>query len=398
MMRVRLPILHGVAPALLLGALAVSALPGAGPAWADACAVPGTLTGSMTLSPHCVSQGAIYIDQPGTTLDCAGGTLDGRGQKDTVVTIRASNVTVTRCTILSGEGHGILVRSEMPKSAKHALSHAEAYAASPSNVTISDVVIRDAGHSGIYVNTYVRNTHIDRVRIEDSADAAIYLDMSTTGAVVENSTFTGNGFGSATRPRSGGGKREAIAIDSSSRNIIRNNLFKGNGGGGIYLYKNCHEHADTNPQSTPRWMPSEKNEITRNRFENEPTGVWVASRQSRNLTGSKCGDPSYAPGTYLDAAPNNSVHDNTFVGGNIGIRVEDDGNTLAGNTLTDQDQMCVLVGTGPRSQVLNRPVTGTVLTGNRCRNVPANRAFVFTDGARPAKASGNQPADGLVLH
>lgn len=397
-MRVRLPIRHGLAPALLFAALAAGVSAGPTPARADACAVPGTLTGSMTLSPHCVSQGAIYIDQPGVTLDCAGGTLDGRGQKDTVVTIRASNVTVTRCTILSGQGHGILVRSAMPKSTKHALSHAEAYAASPSNVTISDVTIRDAGHSGIYVNTYVRNTHIDRVRIEGSADAALYLDMSTTGAVVENSTFTGNGFGSAERPRSGGGKREAIAIDSSSRNIIRKNLFKGNGGGGVYLYKNCHEHADTNPQSTPRWMPSEKNEITQNRFEDEPTGVWVASRQSRNLTGSKCGDPSYAPGTYLDAAPNNNVHDNSFLRGGIGIRVEDDGNTLANNRLDDLEQICILVGTGPRSEVLNRPVTGTVLTGNRCTNVPSSRAFVFTDGARPARASGNQPADGLVQH
>lgn len=398
----RLPLLQvrpGLLPGLALALLVGAAIPAtSGPARADACVLPTKPTADITLAPGCVRTGTIWIDQPGITLDCKGGTLDNSAGKQTVVTVRAPNVTVKNCTIIAGGGHGILVTSAMSKAEKHALPHAEAYAQSPSNVTISNVTVKNAEHSGIYVSTYVRNTHIDRVTVDRSADAAIYLDQSSMGAVVENSTFTGNGFGSATRPRSGGGRREAIAIDSSSHNVIRNNLFKANGGGGVYLYKNCHEHAANNPQSTVRWMPSEKNTISGNRFENEPTGVWVASRQSRNLTGSECGDPSYAPGIYIDRAPDNTVRDNTFLGGGIGIRVEDDGNTLAQNTLTGQEQFCIRVGTGPRSKVLNKPVVGTVLTGNSCIDVPANRAFVFTDGARPAKAANNKPADGVVLN
>ena len=383
---------------LTLALLVAAALPAtSAPVRADACTLPNKPTTDITLAPGCVRQGWILIDQPGVTLDCKGGTLDNSGNKEAVVLIRAPNVTVRNCTILAGGRQGIMISSAMQKGEKHALSHAAAYALSPSNVTISNVTVRNAQHVGIYVSSYVRNTHLDRVTVDRSAGAGVYLDQSSTGAVVENSTFTGNGFGTATKPRSGGSRREAIAIDSSSRNIIRNNLFRGNGGGGIFLYKNCHEHAATAPNSTVRWMPSEKNEISGNRFEDEPTGVWIASRQSRNLTSAACGDPSYAPGYYLDRAPDNIVRGNTFLRGNIGIRVEDDGSTLSKNTVTGTEKFCILVGTGPRSKVLNKPVVGTVLTGNRCIGVPANRAFVFTDGARPATAARNQPADGMVL-
>ncbi len=381
---------------LLLGLTAPALAPA--PARAEAtCALPDRLRETLTLGPDCTVRGKVVIDRPGVTLDCAGATLDSRGIAGNTITIRAPDVSVRHCTLLPGRDHGIRIQSRLPKAEKHALPLEARYARSPSGVTIADVTIRDPGRTGIFVDSYVRDTRIVRVRVEKAADSGIYLEQSSTGTVIDDSALVGNGFGSLFSPKIGAWKREGIAIDSSADNVIRNTLFSGNAGGGVFLYKNCHEHAATNPQSTERWMPSARNEIAGNRFENEPVGVWVAARQSRNLSDMECGDPAYAPGYYLDAAPDNRIRDNRFSGGDVAIRVEDDGTDIRDNAIQSPRTACVQVGTGPRARLLKRPVTGTVLDGNSCDGVPAARAFVFTDGARPSVAEDNRPANGIVI-
>ncbi len=384
--------------ALVLGgaALAPMAPAPAQAAAGAACTLPDTLKTDATLSPGCVRRGTVRIAKAGVTLDCAGATLDSRGMTGNTITVLASDVTVRNCLLLPGRDHGIRIVSQTGTAAKQALPKEERYARTPSGVTIADVTIRNPGRTGVFVDNYVRGTHLVRVRVESAADSGIYLEQSSTGTVIEDSALVGNGFGELLRPKISVWKREGIAIDSSADNVIRRTLFSGNAGGGIFLYKNCHEHAASNPNSVPRWMPSARNEISDNRFENEPIGVWVASRQSRLLFDMQCGDPQYAPGLFLDAAPDNRIRGNQFSGGDIAIRVEDDGTQIVDNRMVRPGTACVKVGTTPRSVILNRPVIGTILTGNRCEGAPAGGAFVFTDGSRPASASGNLPPNGIT--
>lgn len=385
--------------ALVLGgaALAPMAPPPALAAAGAACTLPDTLKTDATLTPGCVRRGTVRIAKAGVTLDCAGATLDSRGMTGNTITVLASNVTVRNCLLLPGRDHGIRIVSQTGTAAKQALPKEERYARTPSGVTIADVTIRDPGRTGIFVDNYVRGTHIVRTRVESAADSGIYLEQSSTGTVIEDSALIGNGFGEFLRPKISVWKREGIAIDSSADNVIRRTLFSANAGGGIFLYKNCHEHAATNPNSVPRWMPSARNEISDNRFESEPVGVWVASRQSRLLFDMQCGDPQYAPGLFLDSAPDNRIIGNRFSGVDIAIRVEDDGTQIVDNIMFRSRTACVKVGTTPRSVILNRPVVGTILTGNQCEDAPDNGAFVFTDGSRPAKSSGNQPSNGIKV-
>jgi parallel beta-helix repeat protein len=83
-----------------------------------------------------------------------------------------------------------------------------------------------------------------------------------------------------------------------------------------------------------------------------------------------CTDPAYheAPlaRVVLDRANDNTVRGNRFVDVTYGIRVEDDGNRIEGNTFegSTPDRHAVIVGTPFRTTVLGRPVTGTELVGN----------------------------------
>ena len=94
-------------------------------------------------------------------------------------------------------------------------------------------------------------------------------------------------------PRIGWYRREGIAIDASSEHYIAGNDISANAFGGILLYKNCWEHADDEPNSRPRTDHARANLIENNRFRDQPFGVWIAARQSRDLIGN---DPTvYKP-------------------------------------------------------------------------------------------------------
>jgi hypothetical protein len=83
-----------------------------------------------------------------------------------------------------------------------------------------------------------------------------------------------------------------------------------------------------------------------------------------------CADPAYVdePGkrVVLDHAPDTTVRANTFERVTYGVRVEDDGTTVEANRFVDTavDEHPVIIGTPYRTDVLHRPVTGTVLRAN----------------------------------
>ena len=353
-----------------------------------ACELPEPVTRDTTLVESCEYPGGIVVAGSNLTLDCGGAVIDAAGAR-VGITIRGRglhDILVRNCRIQHPMSIGILVSSDLEEGAKSRLPVAERYAASPSRVSIQDASVVGAGNAGIYVDSYARDTRIQNVTVAASGGPGIYLEFSSVRTVVTDSTITGNGYGTPDKPRRGGGLREGLAIDSSSDNRISRSRFSGNAAGGVFLYKNCHEHQERK-DSVPRWMPAAHNLIEANSFEEAGTGVWIASRQSRNLRSWNCGDPAYAPGFYRDYAPDTTVSGNSFSGGRIGTRIEDDGAVVSGNVMSGVGA-CVIAGTSKRSEVLGLPVTGTVIRDNSCSGSTSD-SFLFLFGSTPRACDGN---------
>jgi hypothetical protein len=121
-------------------------------------------------------------------------------------------------------------------------------------------------------------------------------------------------------------------------------------------------------------MHSADNVIAFNRFENEKVGVWIASRQSRDLKGFACGDPvvhekKFGPFTleryYRDHAERTAVRFNCFVNVGHGIIVEDESATLADNVFLGDASRAIVIGHDTGRDGSGRTITGTAITGNR---------------------------------
>ena len=146
-------------------------------------------------------------------------------------------------------------------------------------------------------------------------------------------------------------------------------MFSGNSAGGVFLYKNCGEYPDRD-RYFERRDPAADNLIEQNVFMGGRNGVWVGSRMGENTLPMECTDPAYVEASgirvVLDRAPDNTVRDNEFRDVTYGVRVEDDGTTVEGNTFSgaSPDRHAVIVGTPYRTEVLDQPVSGTVLRDN----------------------------------
>ena len=213
---------------------------------------------------------------------------------------------------------------------------------------------------------------------------------------VINNLIEGNGHTKPDGvPRLGWYRREGIAIDASSEHYIADNDINDNAFGGIFLYKNCWEHADEEPNSRPRTDHARANIIERNHFRDQPFGIWIAARQSRDLGAMGCGDPTpyqnpiavqsvfhplYAnypsanaelyllslnyASVWPDYAEDNQIIDNTFQ--NIirgGVRVEDDGTEIVGNLFVGNFDY-IFVGAPFRARLAGQPILNTVITDN----------------------------------
>jgi hypothetical protein len=164
----------------------------------------------------------------------------------------------------------------------------------------------------------------------------------------------------------------------------------------VYLYTNCGEYVHTKPE---RWFErrttAERNLIESNHFVGGLNGVWVGSRMSDNTYPMDCSNAPYRSGPgesiTLDFAPHNQIIGNTFTDVVHGVRVEDDGTTVRGNVFSGPDPSyhAVVVGTKWRTSELARPVTGTVLTGNRSDITDNPNPYRWTYGIGAATVRGN---------
>ncbi len=242
---------------------------------------------------------------------------------------------------------------------------------SPKNIRIENTQITGSHKAGIFVQRYINGLTIDKTNIVSAGDIGVYLESGTQNITISNSSFSKNGETTydikkrlrKLRVR----KREAIAVDSSSHNKIINNRFIDNAGGAIFIYKNCYERYKEAEQ-LPRYQQSNFNTIQNNLFKDERRGVWIASRQDRDLDNFDCGDPLVFEDKnekyYEDFAKYTRILNNTFEDVKEAIIVEDDNSTISGNTFKGESERDIRIGTRIRTKILNRPVTGTTVENN----------------------------------
>lgn len=294
------------------------------------CHLPNAanLQGNIRLQAHCVYPQSLQITHSNTHLDCQGATLDGDNRLAFGILINSQgqpleNVSVKHCRFLNFTHSGIRITSDIPAN-KLSANHQDNYHRTPTKVLLEHVDVQGSGRVGIYFDDYVTDSTLKDSTVSNSFMSGIYLEHSSRNNRILNNHIVNNGHEGF-----GKGKREGLAVDSSANNLIEGNRFESNGAGGVFLYKNCGEHFSSG-KSVIRWQHSDHNQIRNNTFINEPVGIWLASRQTRDLSGFDCGDKpkDYSGKYFADFADNNVVDGNRSEGTKVGVRDEGRGNRI----------------------------------------------------------------------
>ena len=359
-----------------------------------------------------------FRQKPGTTYKI------GREPIDIGILIRSTenyqsnNITVMNCN-LKNYVRGIRVNFYMSAATVSDLKNninVEALenhlrTLSPTNIRVEHSTINFSHKDGVYVDRFVNGFVLDSSSINSTGVVGLYLDSGSTNNHIKNSSFTKNGYSRyvselrAITQELADYSREGIAIDSSFNNRIEGNTFANNSRGSVFIYKNCNEF-HKNPNQIPRYQSADGNIITGNNFDDEDVGVWIASRQSEDLRDFECGIPKVATGIkyygpygrttyfYEDYAKNNKVLNNEFKNIRFGVIVEDDGNTITGNTFTGSANTNIKVGTKYRTEKLSNPVKNTTIKSNHFNSSAAttNRILLRYSPVNTV-ISGNTPAD-----
>ena len=322
-----------------------------------------TISGHTQLAKSCdlATKGVQFLlNSSETSLDCNGallGPTEATANK-TAITIKPkndaaiANIAVANCHV-QGYGHAVNIRQKTNPNVRYSkgLSDPAANRAlAPRDIRIVNVSSEGSNNSGIFVGDHVQRVTFDKLRVARAGTVGLYLEFGSQHNTIQNSVFVDNGF------RSFKPNREAIAVDSSSFNTIQNNQFIHNGAGSVLLYRNCFEHADDPSQSNhfKRTESARNNIIKDNTFRDEPVGVWVASRQSRNLKGFACGAYPLAEtllaSYHIDSAKDNQILGNTFIQVDTGIIVEDDGTQIINNDFTQAGNIAIKIGSEIREK------------------------------------------------
>lgn len=295
------------------------------------CVLPlgGEVSGNVKLNSACTYFQTVSIVESNTHLDCNGATLEGEGKRAIGIQIDGQkklieNVTVENCRIQNFKNRGVNVTSGL--RIKDFSEDKDAnYRLAPKKVKINAVTVLGSGRGGVYFDSYVTDSVLSNSTIEGSGKVGVYLEQGTQRIQIISNTIRNNGVD---------GRREGLAIDSSAHNTVKGNHFIANAGGGVFLYKNCGENF-LSGKSALRWQSSDFNVVQENVFLDEPVGVWIASRQSKDLSKWECGDPPVdGKGRfYEDHANNNIIERNEFCNTETAVRVEGDNNTIVQNRI-----------------------------------------------------------------
>lgn len=316
------------------------------------------------------------INKSHMTLDCQGATLDGGGKIPTAVLIESNgkpleDIIVKNCIFKNFKYNGIRVGWSIKDALKYSIHKGDLYQYHPSNILIQNVSVLDSGTVGVYVDDYVSNVRILNSEVLNSGYVGVYFEFSSKDNTIKDSLISHNGHGRLINGVRNNIRREGVSIDSSEGNVISGNVFSNNATGSIFLYKNCQEQV-TKGGSVKRILGASSNIIKDNKFFNEKIGVWIASRQSRDLKNWDCGDSSIYQGRFfLDYADENTVQNNNFCNVEKGVIVEGDKNKVVENTFKGRFSEGVFQPITARQKYLNRPPVGNVYENNSVyKNIP----------------------------
>jgi parallel beta-helix repeat protein len=385
------------------------------PAWSRRETID--ISASMKLPENCVfEQVTIQLTAPNIDFDCNNAVFNGmtkvsrneyrdaysadeapQGLAFSVssaenAAVHLSNITVRNCQIINYIS-ALDVKLNLTDETKTALRNGSGNedslrAKAPADIKVLNSKIINSHGSGIYINRYVTGFELSSSRVKGSGGPGIYLDAGSRAAKIAASVIEGNGFFSYNPEdrrrearRSDLAKREGLAVDATSLNEIKNNTFRDNADGGVYLYKNCWEDAVADLNELPRTTGANSNLIEGNSFIDERVGVWLAERADRDLNAFDCGDELiYSTGNekyYRDYARENTVSGNTFTNNEEAIRVKDDANIVRNNTFVGTEKFDISVGSEIREKI-GDPVSGTLLSGN---NLSKADGINFSNGA-----------------
>ncbi len=335
------------------------------------------------------------LDSSHSSLDCQGAALSPMVDDESsasAITVQPKtdaaidDIAVANCHV-DGYGHALHIRQYSNPNQRYARGFTDPAAnraLAPKDIRVINVSSINSNNSGIFVGDHVSKVTFNQLHIQNAGTVGLYLEFGSRDNVIENSVFVGNGF----RPFKP--NREAIAIDSSSHNRIANNTFIHNGAGSILLYRNCFEHADDPTRSNhfKRTESSRDNIISNNTFQDEPVGVWVASRQSRNLKGFECGayiiKETLLARYHLDSAKDNTIANNRFEQVEQGVIVEDNGTLIEGNTFDATVAQPISVGSKIREASAAGAIKGTLIKDNVFNNKTLEQAINISKASKTA--------------
>lgn len=323
---------------------------------------------------------SFVITDSNTTLDCQGAMLSTTDDKITAIAVRTPpnqqgvhNVHIRNCLTL-GYNHGLVIEQATPANARYdeltagKTTLAAQREQSPHDIWVDNLLVAHTRNSGIFIGDHVQRVNLHGIAVVKAGTVGLYFEFGSGHNTVSHSYFSQNGF------RIGKPNREAIAIDSSVNNRIEYSHFDHNGAGGVFLYRNCFEHADDPSRSNHflRTQGSDGNQIAHNVFANEPVSVWIAARQSRNLKGFACGAYTISETPFaryhLDEAERNQVLDNDFISGKNAIIIEDDNNLVQDNCFASDLEQPIVIGSTIREQSSEGVVKNNRILDNRCAN------------------------------
>lgn len=318
-----------------------------------------TVSSNIIFNKDEILNHGLLINRSNVTVDCNGATIDGGNKLPYGVVIDSNgknidNIVVKNCNIKNFTKNGIYVGWLIGDNLKSNISKDLIYKLHPTNVLLTNNNVFNNPANGIYIDDHVSFSKIQNSKIFNNGGVGIYLEFSSKSNEVVNNKIYNNGYGNY-------GKREGVAIDGSYLNKVHNNTIFGNAAGGIFLYKNCQEHS-TYKYSAVRKDGASFNSIENNIINNENVGIWIASRQSKNLQAQKCGDkPMYKNIYYEDFANDNQVSGNTFCKVSRGIVVEGDDNKVINNKFSGDVKKDIDLPVTARQKYLNRPQIGNVI-------------------------------------
>lgn len=245
---------------------------------------------------------------PGVVLDGNGHMINGDCNTSCIgLVISADNVVIRNVTITGFDG-GVMINN------------------AASGVRFENVTVRNNVKHGMFVNVGANNFTCRNCTVSDNGTMGIYLEYNTSGAIIEDSEISFNGYRDKdtgdwfeTQKNKRKDKREGIAIDSSQGNTIRNTDFFGNALAGVTLYRNCGE------RGIRREWGANYNVISGGNFSDN---ILIASRQDKDLSDWDCVEPYVLGSKYvMDEAEHNTV-ENVILEGNAAIVIRDDNNTV----------------------------------------------------------------------